>query len=77
MLTFSGFVGYPGAAFVLVDLVVEGIHFGEAILPRQVWENLKLLNRPVVRLPESMIEVKERGGYEKSVKLDPETPAVN
>ena len=69
MLKFSGFLGYPEAEYVLVDLTIEGVYFGQGILTREVWEKLKLLNRPVVGLPNSIIQVMERGKSEEGISL--------
>ena len=69
MLKFSGFLGYPEAEYVLVDLTIEGVYFGQGILTREVWEKLKLLNRPVTGSPDSMIQVLERGKSEEGLSL--------
>ena len=69
MLKFSGFLGYPEAEYVLVDLTIEGVYFGQGILTREVWEKLKLLNRPAVRLSDSIIQVMERGNSKERISL--------
>jgi hypothetical protein len=69
VLKFSGFLGYPKTEYVLVDLTIGGVHFGEGILTRDVWENLKLLNRPAVSLPDSTIQVMEMGNIEEEIDL--------
>jgi hypothetical protein len=67
MLEFSGFLGYPEAKYVLVDLTIEGVYFGHAILTRGVWEKLKLLERPKMHLPDSVIKVTEKGNSEQGI----------
>jgi hypothetical protein len=69
VLKFSGFLGYPEAEYVLVDLTIEGVYFGQGILTREVWEKLKLLNRPAVRLSDSIIQVMERGNSKEGISL--------
>jgi hypothetical protein len=69
VLKFSGFLGYPEAEYVLVDLTIEGVYFGQGILTRDVWEKLKLLDRPVTGLPNSIIQVIERGKGEQGMSL--------
>jgi hypothetical protein len=69
MLKFSGFLGYPKAEYVLVDLTIGGVHFGEGILTREIWENLKLLNHPAVGFSESIIQVMETSNSEEEINL--------
>jgi hypothetical protein len=69
VLEFRGILGYPEAEYVLVDLTIEGVYFGQGILTREVWGKLKLLKRPVMRLPDSIIKVMEKGNSEERISL--------
>jgi len=68
-LEFSGFLGHPEAEYVLVDLTIEGVYFGQGTLTREIWEKLKLLKRPMMRLPDSIIKVTEKGNSEEGISL--------